>query len=68
MLSNKPQWVNEETWYYEDKDGIDIVHECNVLGTFKVVRIKIPWRFLEKSLLRKKQSVKKKKTKVQYNK
>ena len=47
-LNYGPVEIDEDSWYYEDKTGIDLIHEERDLeGNFiKTVHIKIPWRKL----------------------
>jgi hypothetical protein len=54
-LSNKPQTIDESSWYYEEKKGIEIVHEIkNKDGSYlRTDFILIPWRKLKESLRRK---------------
>lgn len=54
MLSDKPQEINEHNWYYEDPDDIDLCHESfdNEGNYIDTEHIKIPWKMLEISLLR----------------
>jgi hypothetical protein len=47
-LSNNPQNVNDDVWYYEEKKGILIY--ANQPGDFPIF---IPWEMLKKSLARK---------------
>lgn len=53
-LSDSPQDIDKNNWYYEDPDGIDLVHEVlNKQGLHvSTEHIKIPWKMLKKSLER----------------
>ena len=50
-LSLFPKKIDKNNWYYEDIDGIEIVHvPVNYQDT---AHIKIPWRKIRASLRRK---------------
>ena len=48
-LSLNPQKIDECTWYYEDKDGIEVYHERSGSST---ITVKLPWRKVLKSVER----------------
>jgi hypothetical protein len=51
--SLEPQGVDDDTWYYEDKRGIDVVHRVKFPnGTTEIIRLVIPWRKLEATMKR----------------
>ena len=54
MKSDKPQNINQETWYYENEKSITIVHECrNSDGEYKhTSQFNIPLGRLKKSIKR----------------
>ena len=54
-LSLSPQIINEDAWYYEESDGLHIMHRCcdaggNFVGTSEVV---VPWDMIRVSIRRK---------------
>ena len=53
MISIAPQEINETNWYYEDRDGIDLIHEVYTRDVcLRTDHIKIPWKMLRASLAR----------------
>jgi len=50
-LSMSPQNIQDDTWYYEESYGLDIIHELPERPG-KPLHIKIPWRKLEASVRR----------------
>jgi hypothetical protein len=53
-LSRRPQNVTPILWYYEEKGGLNIVHEIRHEGNLvRTDQIKIPWRKIRKSMERK---------------
>ena len=53
--TRKPQNINKRNWYYEEPDGIEIIHEVRDSMTGDYVRtesIKIPWKMIRASLKR----------------
>jgi hypothetical protein len=53
-VSRNPQEVDDSTWYYESRSGIELYHEVrDSEGRFlKTYAIKIPRQMLEKSIER----------------
>ena len=55
-LSLKPMSIDKHNWYYEDKDGIDLIHiHMGSDGNLepRAEHIKISWRKIRASLSRK---------------
>lgn len=54
-LSLEPQSVNEDTWYYEERKGVLVVHRLkDKNGDYeKTVQILLPWKKLLNSCERK---------------
>ena len=53
-LSLSPQNINDRTWYYEDKKGIEVYHEVYDGDRFiKTVSVTVPWSKIRRSLKRK---------------
>lgn len=53
-LTNEPQDINKQTWYYEEKKGIGVVHEVWIGGAFiRTEQFTIPWKMIRTSLARK---------------
>lgn len=53
-LSLSPQDVTTDLWYYEEKRGINIVHQIKVNGVYvRTDQIIIPWEMIRTSLARK---------------
>lgn len=53
--SLNPQKIDDDSWYYEYRGRIEVVHEIRDSATGNYIRtdtIKIPWRKLEKSMKR----------------
>ncbi len=53
-LSNEPQNLGRNAWYYEQKDGLEIIHE---IPSRPPEHIFIPWEMLEVSLERWRESL-----------
>ena len=54
MLSPKPQDIDDQNWYYEEDQGIILIHRVTPNGVFlQTDSIVIPWRMIAASLLRK---------------
>jgi hypothetical protein len=52
-LSRDPQNIDERNWYYEEKDGIEVIHKTFDKSGFPYSdHIKIPWRMIKKSIRR----------------
>jgi len=51
-LSRSPQNINGNTWYYEENDGIHIIHSFNGPNLPMVVQIKIPYKKLRATMKR----------------
>ena len=49
-LSMQPQHVTDRIWYYEEKEGICVVHE---VSHGDVKQFYIPWRLIRASVRRK---------------
>jgi hypothetical protein len=53
MLIGRPVSIAKNDWYYEVKEGIEVIHEVLVDNCYlKTDHIIIPWSKLEKSLER----------------
>lgn len=54
-LSNRPQKINETSWYYEERGGLTIVQEVRKLNGDYVTTVmtRVPWAKIRKSLGRK---------------
>lgn len=53
-LSNKPQNINTDTWYYEEPKGLTLIHwTTDKDGSRRAINIVIPWRMVSASLARK---------------
>ena len=57
-LSLEAQDINHENWYYEEREGIRVVHEVRstlapISAVIRTDEILIPWRMLRRSLQRK---------------
>jgi hypothetical protein len=54
-LREKPINLDEHNWYYEDKGGIDVIHEIRDEegNYYRTDHIKIPWKKLLESVKRK---------------
>ena len=56
-LSQEPQKISEETWYYEEKGGLFVVHEVRMGGNFVCTRrFRLPWGKVLNSVKRFRQS------------
>ena len=54
ILSKGPMHISDIAWYYEEDDGIDIIHEVRRGSEYiSTEHVKIPWRMIRKSLARK---------------
>lgn len=52
-LSREPQNITEETWYYEEKRGLNVIHEIRQLGVYlRTDTILLPWRKVLNSVKR----------------
>ena len=52
-LSNYPQNVTDEMWYYEERKGINVVYEIRHRGKYvRTDQILIPWGKVERSIKR----------------
>lgn len=54
-LSLEPQGIDEKSWYYESKKGIDVLHQVfDADGDYlQTAHIEIPWKSLRRSIRRK---------------
>lgn len=53
-LSNNPQDINTDTWYYEEPKGLTLIHwTTDKDGSRRAINIVIPWRMVSASLARK---------------
>ena len=52
--SNKPTNISEDSWFYERRGGIDLIHWCKDVEGKKrhASTIKIPWKLLMQSAAR----------------
>jgi hypothetical protein len=51
MLSNEPQNINKNVWYYEEGKGIIVYIRDSQTGV--VQNTTIPWRMLKSTMMRK---------------
>jgi len=52
-ISRQPQNIDKENWYYEEKKGINLVHEIRVRGRYtRTDQILIPKKLLKESFKR----------------
>ncbi len=50
-LSDNPQNVCQDVWYYEENSGLDfVVWTTDKDGSRSVTRFNVPWRKIEKSI------------------
>ena len=66
MQSMRPQRIDNSNWYYEEKRGIEVIHEVYAsdekdVKYLRTDHIMIPWAKLRKSLARKDAAPKKNK-------
>lgn len=56
-LNREPQTVDKETWYYEERKGLLVVHEIRLEdgGYLRTDQFVIPWRMLVESTKQHKQ-------------
>ena len=53
-LSLKPQNINDKNWYYEEPEGLELIHRVSHEGKYlQTDNIIIPWNMIKKSLERK---------------
>lgn len=56
-LSDKPQFIDDHTWYYEEAAGIHLVRESvDESGNVSTDQIVIPWRLLRGTFERAKEA------------
>ncbi len=54
LLSDNPQNICQDVWYYEENGGLDfVVWTTDKDGARSVTRFNVPWRKIEKSIERK---------------
>lgn len=54
-MSPAPQHTSDETWFYDDKRGLLVVHECRKDGEFvQTDQFVIPWRAIDAAIKRRK--------------
>ena len=53
-ISNEPQKIRPDTWYYESEKSIDVYHELrDENGRYvQTINFRLPWRRLKQSLAR----------------
>jgi hypothetical protein len=49
-----PHNIDEHTWYYEEKDGIEIIRQVDAVlgGNARIESIRIPWNKLTETVQR----------------
>lgn len=51
--TNKPQNIDKNNWYYEDKRGVELIHEIWIAGQYiRTDNILIRWKQLDGTLER----------------
>jgi hypothetical protein len=52
-MSNEPQKIDEQNWYYEERRGVCLVHEVWIEGRHvRTDQVYIPWRLLRATMKR----------------
>lgn len=54
-LRNKPMLIDDDNWYYEEKEGICVIHQVKDKhgGYLKTDQFYIPWKKILESVKRK---------------